>query len=102
VQPKYKKMIKGMLKAEKRPRDTWFIYILRCKDKTFYTGITKDLERRLSMHNNGRASRYTRSRLPVKLIYQERLKGRARALSRECRIKALPRKSKEKLIKGKG
>ena len=93
-------MLSGMLKKEKRPRDVWFVYILRCKDGTFYTGITKDLDRRVTMHNSGKASRYTRIRRPVALIYQERLKGRARALSRECSIKAMPRAAKEKLIKG--
>jgi len=46
-------------------RDRWFCYVLECADGTFYTGITRSLERRLSMHNRGRASRYTRGRLPV-------------------------------------
>jgi len=100
VQPKYKIMLKGMLKKEKCPREVWFVYILECFDKTFYTGITKDLARRLAMHNNGKASRYTRIRRPVAMVYHEKLKGRARALSRECRIKALPRLAKEKLIQG--
>jgi predicted GIY-YIG superfamily endonuclease len=98
VQPKYKRMLKGMLRKERCPRDTWFVYILECSDSTFYTGVTKDLDRRLTMHNNGKASRYTRIRRPVAVVYYEKLKGRAKALSRECRIKAMPRPAKEKLI----
>lgn len=98
MQPKYKRMLEGMLKKEKRPRDIWYVYVLLCRDRTFYTGITKDLDRRLMMHNNGKASRYTRVRRPVALLYQERLKGRARALSRECVIKAMSRQAKEKLV----
>lgn len=95
-------MLKGMLRKERRGRkETWFIYVLRCKDDTFYTGVTKDIDRRLKMHNNGKASRYTRTRRPVALIYQEKARGRAKALVRECAIKAMSRKIKEKLIKGK-
>jgi len=91
-----------MLKVEKRPRDIWYVYILLCKDKTFYTGITKDLDRRVNMHNTGKASRYTRTRGPVKIIYQEKLKGRAKALTRECKIKSLSRKAKERLVEEGG
>ena len=100
MESKYKKMIKGMLrKDKKRKKEPWFVYVLRCADASFYTGITKDLARRLKMHNNGKASRYTRTRRPVMLIYQEKAKGRAKALARECAIKAMSRKVKEKLIK---
>ena len=55
----------------KRAAEIWFVYILRCVDGTLYTGITKDLARRCQQHNDGAASRYTRSRRPVKLVYQE-------------------------------
>ncbi|MFH1622358.1 MAG: GIY-YIG nuclease family protein [Candidatus Omnitrophota bacterium] len=82
----------------KRIKDKWFIYILQCKDSSFYTGITKDLERRIKMHNDGKASRYTRIRRPVVLLYQETCLGRTKSLIRECEIKALPRKKKEGLI----
>lgn len=103
---KYKRMLKGMLREEKKrakleKKEKWFLYILKCKNGTFYTGITKDLERRLEMHNDGKASKYTRTRRPVKLIYQETYLSRAQALVRECKIKAFPRKRKEKLIKQK-
>ncbi len=99
---KYKRMLEGMRKKEKvkrgrKKKDPWFLYILRCGDGTFYTGITNHLERRLKMHQDGRGARYTRTRRPVELIYQEALKSRTHALVRECAVKALPRKSKEAL-----
>ena len=78
--------------------NTWFVYILRCDDGSLYTGIAKDLDRRLEQHNSGTASRYTRSRLPVELVYQEEPTARGKALKRELAIKALSRKKKEELI----
>ncbi len=79
--------------------DTWFVYILRCADGSLYTGIAKDVDRRLEQHNAGAASRYTRSRLPVTLEHQEDQPDQSMALKRECAIKALSRKAKEALIK---
>ena len=76
----------------------WLVYILRCADDTLYTGITNDLIRRCDQHNAGTASRYTRSRLPVVLLYQEPQATRSLALKRELAIKALSRKQKELLI----
>ena len=76
----------------------WRVYILRCADDTLYTGITNDLSRRCDQHNAGTASRYTRSRLPVVLVYQETQATRSLALKRELAIKALSRKQKELLI----
>lgn len=76
----------------------WFVYIVRCADRSLYTGVTTDLSRRLRQHNAGTASRYTRSRRPVRLVYQERVKGRGAALKREAGIKRLTRRDKEKLI----
>ena len=63
---------------------SWLVYILRCGDGTLYTGVTTDLERRLDSHNRGVASKYTRSRLPVKLVYQEEQPNRADASRREA------------------
>ena len=77
----------------------WFVYILRCADDTLYTGITKDLTRRCDQHNAGTASRYTRSRLPVELVYEELQPSRSLALKREFAIKALTRQEKELLIR---
>jgi putative endonuclease len=87
-------------KNQKKP-PAWFLYILKCGDGTLYTGITTDLRRRVHQHNNGSASRYTRRRLPVKLIYHERCHGRSSALKKEYALKQLSRKEKEKHIKGK-
>jgi predicted GIY-YIG superfamily endonuclease len=82
----------------KSSHDAWFVYILRCADGTLYTGITNDLVRRCEQHNAGTASRYTRSRLPVTLVYQEEPTTKGKALQRELAIKALSRKAKEVLI----
>lgn len=78
--------------------DPWFVYILRCSDDSLYTGITKDVVRRVEQHNAGTASRYTRSRLPVILEYQEPQTSQSEALKRELAIKALSRGEKELLI----
>ena len=86
-------------RATKKKIPGWFLYILRCRDNTFYTGITTDLERRLTQHNNGTASRYTRSRRPVKMVYNEACDDHSAALKRECEIKKLTREEKELLVK---
>jgi predicted GIY-YIG superfamily endonuclease len=88
----------AVLKLNKQLDERWFVYILRCADDSLYTGITKDLDRRLKQHNAGTASRYTRSRLPVALEYQEEQPNQSMALKRELAIKALSRKAKELLI----
>jgi putative endonuclease len=84
------------------PVQRWFVYILRCVDGSLYTGIATDLRRRCQQHNSGRASRYTRSRLPVYLVYHETVLGRSRALRREAAIKALSRQQKESLLRRAG
>ena len=76
----------------------WFLYLLRCADGSLYTGITNDVPRRYKQHNTGTASRYTRSRLPVELIYQESQPSRSVALKRELAVKAMSREEKELLI----
>lgn len=78
--------------------EDWFVYIVECRDGTFYTGITTHLERRIDEHNTGRGARYTRSRRPVVLRYQEPQPNRSSALTREHEIKALPRRGKVELI----
>ena len=85
-------------KGRKPKVDPWFVYILRCLDGSLYTGITKDVKRRCQQHNAGTASRYTRSRLPVKLVYQEAHHGQGAALKREAVIKAMTRKGKLAMI----
>jgi predicted GIY-YIG superfamily endonuclease len=79
-------------------QEKWIVYILRCADDTLYTGITKDIERRLEQHNAGTASRYTRCRLPVKIEYQEVQLGQGMATKRELVIKKMTRPNKEMLF----
>ncbi|OIP13843.1 MAG: hypothetical protein AUK53_05890 [Betaproteobacteria bacterium CG2_30_59_46] len=76
----------------------WYCYMLECADGTLYTGITNDLEKRLAAHNGGTASKCTRSRLPVKLVFAEDMPDRAAASRREAEIKRLPRASKLALV----
>ncbi|MBM4069191.1 MAG: GIY-YIG nuclease family protein [Planctomycetes bacterium] len=86
-----------MGKTQRQPEpagDEWFAYMLRCGDGTLYTGITRDVSRRCRQHNSGTASRYTRSRRPVVLVYQESLTSRSLALKREAAIKAMSRRQK--------
>jgi UV DNA damage endonuclease len=83
----------------KKSDATWFVYLMRCADNSLYTGITNDLPRRLDQHNAGTASRYTRSRLPVVLVYREPQENQSHALKRELAVKALSRQEKESLIK---
>ncbi len=75
----------------------WFVYVVRCRDGTLYTGISRDLAARLAKHNQGKGARYTRGRGPVALVHSERLSGQAEALRREAAIKALPRREKLRL-----
>lgn len=75
-----------------------YVYILECSDKTYYTGWTKDLEKRINTHNNGKGAKYTRGRCPVKLIYFENFNDKVEAMKREYEIKQMSRKEKEKLI----
>ena len=86
----------------RRSAAKWFVYLLRCGDGTLYTGITKDVGRRCEQHNAGTASRYTRSRLPVALVYQESKASQSLALKREAAIKAMSRLEKESLIRQAG
>jgi putative endonuclease len=76
------------------------VYILRCRDGSLYTGVAKDLSRRLQQHAAGRASRYTRARLPVTLVWSRRLRSWSDVLRAELRIKALRRPEKESLVAG--
>jgi predicted GIY-YIG superfamily endonuclease len=86
-------------KKAKPAGETWFVYVLRCADGSLYTGITKDLKRRCQQHNDGTASRYTRSRCPTKLVWQESHPSRSSALKREAAIKAMTRRDKLALIR---
>lgn len=73
---------------------SWFVYILRCADGSLYTGVSKDIDKRLEQHNAGKGAKYTRSRVPVTLFYQESCEDRSGALRREAGIRRLTRRQK--------
>ena len=77
---------------------TCYCYIVECADGTYYTGWTVDAEKRLAAHNKGRGAKYTRMRLPVKLVYIEEQPDRITAMKRERAIKRMTREGKRKLI----
>ena len=76
----------------------WAVYIVRCADNTLYTGIARDIESRLAQHNSGKAAKYTRSRLPVELVFREDAADRSAALKREHAIKQLSTEEKRALF----
>lgn len=76
----------------------WFVYILKCKDKSLYTGITNNIKRRLIDHRAGRGSKYVRSRLPIRIIHKETFRTKSKALKREAQIKKMNRQGKLGLI----
>ena len=76
----------------------WWVYLLRCRDGTLYTGVTTDLARRLAQHNAGTASKYTRARRPVLMVYREPATDHGAALRREIAIKKLSRAAKDALV----
>lgn len=75
-----------------------WVYLLRCRDGSLYAGAAMDLERRVAEHRAGRASRYTRSRLPVELVWSLEVDSWSDALSHESRLKSLPKADKERLV----
>jgi putative endonuclease len=78
----------------------FFIYMLECRDLTYYTGWTTEVSRRLQAHRAGKGARYTRGRLPVKLVYAERCASQRAAQQREYAVKHLSRKDKAALAAG--
>ncbi len=80
---------------------TYFFYIVRCLDKSLYSGITTDLKRRIKEHNSDgkKGAKYLRAKKPVKLVYSEKFKDRNSALVREAEVKKLPKSKKEALIR---
>lgn len=87
-----------MLRRKANGRSIWTVYILRCADGTLYTGVAADLAARLATHRAGKGARYTRSRLPVRLVYREAALDRSAAQKREWAIKQLTRAGKRALI----
>jgi predicted GIY-YIG superfamily endonuclease len=90
------------VKKKKKNVAVWLLYILKCGDNTLYTGITTDLPRRVRQHNDGTASRYTRSRLPVTLMFSEPCRSRSQALKKEYAMKQLSRNEKKAYIRDNG
>jgi putative endonuclease len=76
----------------------WFFYIVRCRDNSYYSGITNNVEHRISMHNRGIGARYTAGRTPVTLVYLEKHVDASEASKREHQVKRWPRVKKERLI----
>ena len=78
----------------------WFVYMVRCSDNSLYTGVTTDTRRRVQQHNDQipGAAKYTRTRQPVSLVYQEFYQTRSEACRREYEIKALSKRAKEQLV----
>ena len=78
----------------------FFVYMVRCADGTLYTGLARDPEARVQVHNSGKGAKYTRSRLPVSLVYSEPCESLSAALKRERQLKPWKRARKEALIAG--
>jgi putative endonuclease len=79
----------------------WTVYLLRCRDGSLYAGATNDLARRVAAHQAGRGGAYTRSRLPVRVVYREALPSHGAALRREAALKRLSRAAKLALVRGR-
>ena len=77
-----------------------WVYIVQCSDGTFYTGIAKDVHARIATHNSGKGAKYTKTRLPVHLLWMQECKDRSEASKLEYKIKQLSRKEKEDFING--
>ena len=97
MEAKYLRMIQRM---KRRGQKDWAVYILRCEDGSLYTGIAKDVKARFKQHSEGRGATYTRTRLPVELLYRQEGLTHSEALIREAKIKAMPRSKKEEIIFG--
>lgn len=76
----------------------WFVYVLRCRDGSLYTGISTDVDKRVAAHNAGKGARYTRPRRPVVVVHLERKRSRSTALKREAAIKSLSRAKKMSML----
>ena len=77
----------------------WFVYVVRCRDGSLYTGVSTDVAGRVAVHNAGKGARYTRARRPVVVVHVERKRSRGNALKREAAIKAMPRRDKLAMIR---
>lgn len=78
----------------------FFVYFLRCRDGSLYCGYTANIEKRVLLHNAGRASKYTKPRRPVRLVFTQEFKSKSEALKREYELKQLSKQEKEALVLG--
>lgn len=97
IERKTVRKLKGLVMEQKNKHYT---YIVQCADGTLYTGYTNDIKKRINTHNSGKGAKYTKTRLPVKLVYFEIYDTKQRAMQREYEMKQLTRKQKLELIKG--
>ena len=88
-------------KLKTKPQKACWVYVLECGDGSYYTGWTNDLAKRVRTHQVGKGGKYTRSRLPVRLIKKWKAKNRNEAMGREARFKSLNRREKEKALKSR-
>jgi len=93
-----KPISKVLAKIDESSDKKWFVYILECKGKLLYTGMTNDLKRRFKEHKSGNGGKFTRTFKAKKILYFERFDTRKEAMSREARIKRLPKLKKLALI----
>ena len=93
---KIKRMLAGLRRDAGAPAE-WSVYIAQCKDGSYYTGVAKDILKRLAAHNAGKGAAYTRSRRPIEILYSESGLTRSQALVREAGIKSLSRLKKSEL-----
>ncbi len=87
---------------KRKKAETWSLYIAECADGSYYTGIAKDVPKRIETHNAGKGSKYTAAHGPVKLLFQELQGDYSTALRREYQIKSLPKSRKIRFIAGEG
>lgn len=98
----YIRMLSGMQRKQKaagrKRAEKWFLYMLKCADQSLYTGIAKDVEKRFKVHSSGKGARYTRTRLPLEIVYRETCQSRTDALVRELKVKKMTAKKKHGLV----
>lgn len=82
-----------------KKEENHYVYMVECADGSYYTGYTNNLEKRIKVHNSGKGAKYTKARLPVRLIYWECFESKQEAMRREWKIKQMPRRKKEELKK---
>ena len=80
-------------------RSQYWVYMVQCKDGTYYTGYTKDLENRIALHNSGKGAKYVRNKLPAELVYTKEYRYYKLAIKEEKRVKTLSREQKTKLVR---